>query len=520
MKNYLTILFILTVCNCFSQSVARSLVLKADNFKHYVDYFNKMEDENIKQAIPNDSAWAWMKKNIPLFECPQQNFEEMFYFRWWTLRKHIKKTEQGFVFTEFLVQRSYADKYNLISSALGHHIYESRWLHDKKYMDDNLHIWYRGNNGKPMSKLRFYSGWNADAILSRYAVNFDKKFVLDLLPDLEADYAEWEKEKRGSNGLFWQYDVRDAMEETISGGRKEKNARPSINSYMYGNANALANLYILKTGSLQSDKVTYYFEKARDIRYRTLSFLYDFEGNFFQVKKEQGDTLANVKEEIGFLPWYFNMFSDLDEDTVFFPAWKWLMDKKTFNAPFGITTADRSHPQFRTHGCCNCEWDGAVWPFATSQTLTAMANLLTRYKQNYVTDSNYFDLLETYVESQYYRGRPYIGEYLDEKTGYWLKGDEERSRYYNHSTFNDLIITGLVGFKPSIDEATFIVNPLLPDNKWDWFCLDNVLYHGKIVTIIWDKDGTKYKKGKGLGVWVNGKKVAASSKLQKLTVKL
>ena len=108
------------------------------------------------------------------------------------------------------------------------------------------------------------------------------------------------------------------MEETISGGRKEKNARPSINSYMYGNANALANLYILKTGGLKSDKVTYYFEKARDIRYRTLSFLYDFEGNFFQVKKEQGDTLANVKEEVGFLPWYFNMFSDLDEDTVFF----------------------------------------------------------------------------------------------------------------------------------------------------------------------------------------------------------
>ena len=504
--------------NSFSQQ--KPPVLKADNFKHYVDYFNKMEDENIKQAIPNDSAWPWMKKNIPLFECPQQNFEEMFYYRWWTLRKHIKKTDQGFVFTEFLVQRSYADKYNLISSALGHHIYESRWLHDKKYMDDNLHIWYRGNNGKPMSKLRFYSGWNADAILSRYAVNFDKKFVLDLLPDLEADYAEWEKEKKGIKDLYWQYDVRDAMEETISGGRKEKNARPSINSYMYGNAHALANLYILKTGSLKSEKSTYYFDKARDIRYRTLSFLYDFEGNFFQVRKEQGDTLANVKEQIGFLPWYFNMFSDRDEDTVFFPAWKWLIDTKTFNAPFGITTADRSHPQFRTHGCCNCEWDGAVWPFATSQTLTAMANVLTQHKQNYVTDSNYFDLLETYVESQYYRGRPYIGEYLDETTGYWLKGDQERSRYYNHSTFNDLIITGLVGFKPNIDDDRFIVNPLLPDNKWDWFCLDNVLYHGRIVTIIWDKDGTKYKRGKGLSVWVNGKKVASSLNLEKVTVKL
>jgi len=60
----------------------------------------------------------------------------------------------------------------------------------------------------------------------------------------------------------------------------------------------------------------------------------------------------------------------------------------------------------------------------------------------------------------------------------------------------------------------------LPGGRWDWFCLDNILYHGKILTIIWDKDGTKYKKGKGLGVWVNGKKVASSLNLEKVTGKL
>ena len=493
--------------NSFSQQ--KPFVLKADNFKHYVDYFNKMEDENIKQAIPNDSSWAWMKMNIPLFECPQQNFEEMFYFRWWTLRKHIRKTDKGFVFTEFLVQRSYADKYNLISSALGHHIYESRWLHDKKYMDDNLHVWLRGNNGKPMNRLRFYSGWYADAIYNRWLVNQDKKFIIDILPDLENDFVEWGKEKRSANGLYWQYDVRDAMEETISGGRREKNPRPSINGYMYGNAMALANMNAF--GEATNLDVVEYKLAADSIKKLVQTQLWNSNHDFFEVRKEQGDTLANVREEIGFIPWYFNL-----PDSNYHVAWKWLMDKKTFCAPFGITTADRSHPQFRTHGCCNCEWDGAVWPFATSQTLTAMANLMNNYKQDYVADTNYFDLLETYVESQYYRGRPYIGEYLDEKTGYWLKGDEERSRYYNHSTFNDLIITGLVGLRPKADYI-IEVNPLLPENKWNWFCLDNVLYHGKIITILWDKNGTKYKRGKGLQVFVNGKKVASSDKLSKIT---
>jgi hypothetical protein len=515
MLRFVAILLLSAVAmSSFSQSKGSGFILKPASFKHYIDYFNKMEDENIKQAIPNDSAWSWMQKNIPLFECPQQNFEEIFYYRWWTLRKHIKKTDQGFVFTEFLVQRSYADKYNLISSALGHHIYESRWLHDKKYMDDNIRIWYRGNNGKPLSRLRFYSGWNMDAIYNRYLVNRDHGFVKNIFPDLESDYASWESERRLGNGLFWQYDVRDAMEETISGGRREKNPRPSINAYMYGNSTAMADMAVVADSNYHSPVSRKYMERSYAIKQAVETNLWNSKHEFFEVRKEQGDTLANVKEEIGFIPWYFNM-----PDEKFNVAWKSLTDTKTFCAPFGITTADRSHPAFRTHGCCKCEWDGAVWPFATSQTLTAMANLLNNYKQDFVADSNYFDLLETYVESQYYRGRPYIGEYLDEKTGYWLKGDEERSRYYNHSTFNDLIITGLVGLRPRADD-TIEVNPLLPDNKWDWFCLDNILYHGKIITILWDKTGARYKKGKGLSVWVNGKKITSADRLIKITGKL
>ena len=121
--------------------------------------------------------------------------------------------------------------------------------------------------------------------------------------------------------------------------------------------------------------------------------------------------------------------------------------------------------------------------------------------------------MELYVESQYYRGRPYIGEYLDEKTGYWLKGDQERSRYYNHSTFIDLIITGLVGLLPGPGDV-IEVNPLIPEETWDWFCLDNVLYKGRMITILWDKDGTRYNKGKGFRVFANGKEIAGSEHLE------
>ena len=133
-------------------------------------------------------------------------------------------------------------------------------------------------------------------------------------------------------------------------------------------------------------------------------------------------------------------------------------------------------------------------------------------------DSLYFAHMERYVQSQSMRGKPYIGEYLDETTGYWLKGDQERSRYYNHSTFNDLMITGICGLRPRADR-TVEVNPLLPADKWNYFCLDNVRYHGHNLTIVWDRDGQRYHAGKGLRVYVDGRLVGQRDTIGKLICK-
>lgn len=481
-------------------------ILKYKDYSHYADYFNGMEDENIVQAIPNAQASEWMKENIPLFDCPQKNIEEMYYYRWWSLRKHIKETPVGYGMTEFLVDRSYADKYNLIACAIGHHIYESRWLRDPKYLDGIIHTWYRGNEGKPMDKMMKFSSWNPDAIYNRYLVNLDKEFLTDMYNDLCEEYKRWEDSHRLTNGLYWQGDVQDGMEESISGGRKKQYARPTINSYMYGNAMALSSVANM-LGKTEDAKL--YAEKAATIKNLVESRLWNEKHQFFETVR--GDTCAQVREAIGYIPWYFNLPTAGKYDE----AWKQLNDEKGFSAPYGLTTAERRHPEFRTHGVGKCEWDGAIWPFATAQTLTGLANYLNHTENPVVTDSTFFRQMELYVESQHHRGRPYVGEYLDEVTGYWLKGDQERSRYYNHSTFNDLMITGLVGLRPRADN-TIEINPLIPANKWDWFCLDNVLYHGHNLTILWDKNGDRYHQGKGLRVWVDGKEVGHSDTLGKL----
>ncbi|MDR3118216.1 MAG: exo-alpha-sialidase [Mediterranea sp.] len=481
-------------------------ILKYARFAHYAGSFNAMEDENIVQAIPNAGASAWMEQNIPLFECPQKNFEEMYYYRWWSLRKHIKHTPAGYGMTEFLVNRSYAGPDNLIACAVGHHIYESRWLRNSSYLNGIVRTWYRGDGGKPWPRMMNFSSWNIDALLNKYKVDGDKDFLLALKPDLEEEYKRWENTHRLPDGLYWQADVQDGMEESISGGRRKTYARPTINSYMYGNAKALHRIGLLFGDGAMART---YGMKADTLKQYVQDRLWNAPRAFFETLR--ADSPAGVREAIGYLPWYFN----LPDAHTYDAAWKQVTDSGGFAAPYGLTTAERRHPEFRTHGVGKCEWDGAIWPFATAQTLTAMANFMNNYPQTVLADSVYFRQLELYVESQYHRGRPYIGEYLDETTGYWLKGDQERSRYYNHSTFNDLLISGLVGLRPRLDR-TIEVNPLIPDGVWEWFCLDNIRYHGRNLTILWDKHGSRYHCGKGLRVLIDGREAGHSSTLSRI----
>lgn len=488
---------------------ATAAFLKYDDYKHYVDYFNTMEDENIVQAIPNAKAWEWMTQNVPLFDCSNRDFEEMWYYRWWTLRKHIESTPGGYAMTEFLVKRNYADKWKLISSGVGHHIHESRWLRDSTYLDQIVRTWYTGNEGKPMAKLLKYSSWIAHSLWQRHLVDGRQQWYINMLPSLEWEFNEWETTHTREGGFYWQEDVRDAMEETISGGRKKKYLRPSINAYMYGNAMAISNIAKM-AGDERKAKT--YFDKANDLKEKVHQKLWNEQHAFFETHRV--DSSANVREAIGFMPWYTHMAKD---EAKYGVAWLQAADEKGFSAPYGQTTAERRHPEFRTHGVGQCEWDGAVWPFATSQTLTAMANYLNDYSQPVISDSLYFAEMEKYMQSQHMRGKPYIGEYLDETTGYWLKGDQERSRYYNHSTWNDLMITGICGLRPRQDN-TLEINPLLPDGKWAYFCLDNVLYHGHHISIVWDQDGSRYHAGKGLRVYVDGQLKGQRDSLGKIII--
>lgn len=501
-------------------------MLQAESFRPIVEGFARTDEELYIQEIPNAGAWEFLAANVPLFECPDRVMQEVYYFRWWTFRKHIRGTEQGLVLTEFLAPVRHAGVHNTISCALGHQIAEGRWLADRSILDQYVHFWLRGEGGQPQGHLHKYSSWLAHALWGRRCVDGRAAFEVDLLDDLAADYHVWEAERLGSDGLFWQYDVRDGMEESISGSRTARNVRPTINSYMYANAVALAAI----AGAAGRREVAAEFAaKAERLKDLVQAHLWDEEARFFKVRLE-GDGLADARELLGYTPWFVGL-----PDGGYEEAWRQLTDEGGFAAPFGPTTAERRHEKFvvATSGGDDCQWNGPSWPFSTAVTLVALANVLNDYRQDVMTRADYMAVLNTYAASHRLKRDDgtvvyWIDEDLHPFTGTWLTRERklakakargetfaERGKDYNHSTFCDLVITGLVGLRPRAD-STVEVNPLAPA-EWEHFCLDGVGYHGRTLTIVWDRTGQRYGRGAGLAILADGREIARRGDLGRLS---
>ncbi len=536
MQRLVILLFALSLAGC-TPNVDKILV--KEDFKQYIDEFNRQDTLDMHfnavpgtEMISNTGTWAFLEENIPFFECPDKEIEEVYYYRWWTFRKHIKKTPEGYVITEFMPNVSWAGKYNTISCATGHHFREGRWLHNPEIIRDYGLFWLRGGGD-----AYTYSFPIAESFLQLQMVHPDDSLLISLLPDLINNYKEWESRRETPDGLFWQNDGADGMEVAIGGTGK----RPTINTYMFADAQAIATIAGMKGDSGLANQ---YSGEAEKIQKLTLDKLWDPDALFFKVMPQksysdpdnQTDSLSTARELLGYVPWYHEL---VPKNLGYERAWSQLMDPQGFFAPFGPTTAEQRHPGFRvSYEGHECQWNGPSWPFATSQTLTALANVLNDYPQEVIHKKDFYETLKIYTKSHRFRQIPpdgdtivsdqlWIDENLNPFNGDWLArtrmevqgwnhGFPERGIYYNHSTYNDIIITGLVGLRPSLDNK-LVVNPMIP-NDWDWFCLDDVLYKGHKITIVWDRTGKKYKKGKGLRIYSDGRLLSESKSIEKVEI--
>ncbi|MFD5828260.1 discoidin domain-containing protein [Lentzea sp. NPDC060358] len=461
---------------------------------------------------------AWYEANVPFVDVPDREIRDTYYYRWRTYKEALKYTgpKDGWIVSEFLGPVGYSAPNGGIVAAAGHHVYEGRWLRDHRYLDDYVDYWLRGSGAGAKPATDFlnenttdwahqYSFWAADAVAARAAVDGRSGFATDRLPELVRQWQRWSPQFNADLGLYWQTPVWDAMEYTASSYQSPDpyhggdGYRPTLNAYQYGDARAIAQLLRARgdaAGAVQYDQAADALRTAQE------RWLWDANGKFYKHVMRDGNpnrTKIDDRESIGFVPWYFHMAPNANS-----AAWAQLKDPQGFAATYGPTTAERRSPYFMRDalsGCCR--WNGPSWPYATSQTLTALANLLIDYPaQSYVNRNDYLSVLRGYALTQRKNGRPYVAEAHHPDEDRWIYDGQGHSEDYNHSTFNDNVLSGLIGIRPQLGDEVQIA-PLAPAT-WDYFAAENVPYHGHNLTVLWDRTGSRYGKGAGLRVYVDG----------------
>ena len=425
-----------------------------------------------------------MNFQFPKFDSSDPALNITYQYRCEVYQRHIKKTPAGYVISEFLPDVPWAGIYNTISCAASHHFRDGRWLNDTTPLTEYARFWC--TEGNP----RLYSFPLVDSVLALEKVTGDLATANELYPKLREIHRAWDDHKTES-GLYTQLCDRDGMEFSISG----DGMRPTLNSYMAADTYALAHI-AERIGDVEGAKA--YRAEADGLRSLINERLWN--PSIGMYGSLSGDGIPqNVREQVGYIPWIYGLPTEGRDG-----GFRNLLDPDCFLAKFGLRTADARHPDYMKYIPHSCLWNGPVWPFATAQTLTAVIEYLNTAENPVITAEDFMTLLLQYSASHRDTdGTPWIDENMHPDTGIWLAREllrnanyymKDRGRHYNHSSFIDLVMTGLCGIRPS-EGNTMVIRPL--GTSLDFFTVEEIPYHGHAVGIFWSK-------AEGLRVTVDG----------------
>ena len=495
----------------------------------------------------------WYARNIPFLEIDDPEIQEVYYYRWKVFRSHIREIgPEGTTVLEFLDNVPWARQpFTDLNDSASFHILEGRWLRDPAVIDSLIdHLYAGGGND------RHFSESIAAATESRARVSGDPSPGLRHLTEMRAIYDRWDDHFDRAHGLYWIEPLLDATEYTIasidaSGAGFTSDPSPdqnhngftggfafraSINSYQYANALAIARFAALAG---QPDVAVEYSRRAAKLRAAVLEQLWNPMLNHFVDRYQRSTAYVAAgefirgRELVGYVPWTFELVpTDAGRSEAFAGAWTHVLAPAEFAGAHGLRTVEASYPRYLTQyryeagtGKSECQWNGPSWPFQTSQVLTGLANLLDDYSQTVISSADYLRLLRQYTRQHLVSGaEPDIQEDYNPDTGKPIVG-LARSHHYEHSTYVDLILNGLIGIRPRSDE-TLEIAPLISVERPSegspirYFALQGLSYHGHDVGIFYDRAGDRYAAGRGLSVFVDGVRRYGPGPLERVSMPL
>lgn len=162
----------------------------------------------------------------------------------------------------------------------------------------------------------------ADAVWKGYLVDGDAGFPISLLGAMQSVFNAWADSYDSSKGLYYVEPLRDATEYTISsidasGGQDGftggQSFRPSINSYQFSNAKAIANIATLNS---QQTIATDYTARAAAIKQKFQSQQWNSTYQHFIDRHQTSNSYVKYfdfirgRELVGYVPWAHDLPDD------------------------------------------------------------------------------------------------------------------------------------------------------------------------------------------------------------------
>lgn len=122
-----------------------------------------------------------------------------------------------------------------------------------------------------------------------------------------------------------------------------------------------------------------------------------------------------------------------------------------------------------------------------------------------ITPAFFQDAFGIYARTNFKAGVPYTAESHFPAADAWSGDTSNHSEHYFHSSYIDNVFVDLLGIQPTLGDQ-FLMSPLIPSN-WTHFAVENLPYHGTLLTVVWDETGSTYKFGghsAGLSIYSNG----------------
>ncbi len=491
-------------------------------------------------AEESTEAYQRFFDRAPEFTSSDPMLDKTWWYRWYILRNCTSKPGFGYLQhpTVYEGRAHKTSKYpplsvkgwefsRLINLSAPLQMTDYRWYPDKEL----LHEFVRGylslpdDNGVLQSAFTDHKGggfanYIVWAIYRIYLLDGDKEFLKEILPALKRTVDANTKMYSGENDLL-QVEVKHA--------RTGKECQPSFwyfsdfpvnykdkskitplkrmdsSVYHYLNIKGLG-LMMEAVGDAEARS---YLEMADTLASQINEKAWDEETKFYYDLHYQTDEKAMVKNIVGIYPYWADL-APADR----LAGLEKLFSPEYFNTGAVFSTVARDCRAYAAHGGWmgnlkgrdSCMWDGPSWPYTNGIALAAIGR---QSKNNgHCYDGQFGEFLRKYAYQHYRNGNleePYLVEQYHAETGENLSDEPD----YNHSFFNDLIISYVAGV--DVLEDKVVIDPL--DIGLEYFTLKNLQIRGKCFEISLEKDGT-------FRVSVDGRVCAATKGYQKVEIPL